>query len=179
MEGVDHGTDANFFVDHFVDKMQYEEERMESKEQFFNVGETKSASGNVVLSILVENPIDSENVGMGIQVDALLGRSKSPSVSVNMDNQVLECADRGYQPVPLVHNSPSLQKSVPKKRGRASSCPPRPARSIVSGPWSLEWLTDQHHSEAGVVSSARKVGKKLAQSRKQMGQSDIPNQNRK
>ncbi|KEH25500.1 DUF4283 domain protein [Medicago truncatula] len=63
-------------------------------------------------------------------------------------------------------------------RGRASSCPPRLARSVASGPWSLEWLTDQYHSEAGVVSSTRKVGKKSAQSRK-AGQSVFPNKKRK
>lgn len=45
---------------------------------------------------------------------------------------------------------------------RAASCPPRTGRPVGSGPWSLEWLDDQHHSEAGVVSSSRKVGKKGA-----------------
>lgn len=43
---------------------------------------------------------------------------------------------------------------------QAVSYPPRAVRSVASGPWSLEWLIDHHHSEAGVVSSSRKVGKK-------------------
>lgn len=40
-------------------------------------------------------------------------------------------------------------------------------------------MSDQHLSEAGVVSSARKVGKKSAQSRKVVGHSVVPNQKRK
>ncbi|GAU49945.1 hypothetical protein TSUD_408400 [Trifolium subterraneum] len=37
---------------------------------------------------------------------------------------------------------------------RANSCPPVANRSVVSGPWSLEWLHD--HGEAGVIFSAQK-----------------------
>jgi len=46
------------------------------------------------------------------------------------------------------------------RRNRAAPCPPRADRSVVSGSWSLEWLSDQHHSEAGVVSSSTQVVKK-------------------
>lgn len=53
---------------------------------------------------------------------------------------------------------PSLLKKGCKTR--ASSVPPRAARSVESGPWSLEWLSDQHHGEAGVISSLRKKFKK-------------------
>ena len=48
---------------------------------------------------------------------------------------------------------------------RTASCPLRAVQLVVSGPWSLEWLNDQHHSEAGVVSSSRKAGKKGVQPR--------------
>ena len=42
------------------------------------------------------------------------------------------------------------------RRSRMVSCLPQADRSVVSGPWSLELLCGQHHSEAGVVSSSRK-----------------------
>ncbi|GAU48515.1 hypothetical protein TSUD_244350 [Trifolium subterraneum] len=41
---------------------------------------------------------------------------------------------------------------------RANSCPPVATRSVCSGPWSLEWLQDLDHGEAGVIFSARKRG---------------------
>lgn len=110
---------------------------MAFQEQVCNVGKAESASGNMVRSILVEKPNDAEN-----KVDALLGRAESPTISVNVVNQVLDCEDRGNQQDPLVYRSPALLLTVSTQRGRASSCPPRPTRSIASGPWSLEWLTD-------------------------------------
>ncbi|GAU14077.1 hypothetical protein TSUD_169020 [Trifolium subterraneum] len=39
---------------------------------------------------------------------------------------------------------------------RANSCPPVANRSFISGPWSLEWLHDHEHGEAGVIFSATK-----------------------
>ncbi|GAU49521.1 hypothetical protein TSUD_407540 [Trifolium subterraneum] len=42
---------------------------------------------------------------------------------------------------------------------RANSCPPAASRSVISGPWSLDWLHDHDHGEAGVIFSARKRGK--------------------
>lgn len=120
-------------------------------------------------SLQVENHNDADNFGTRQQADcSLLGRPESPSESVNVDNQVESCVGRGTQQVQKVHISIILPQPVPKKRGRATSCPPRAARSVASGPWSLEWLSDQHHSEAGVVSYARKVGKKLIRSREQV-----------
>ncbi|PNX77214.1 putative sulfate transporter [Trifolium pratense] len=43
---------------------------------------------------------------------------------------------------------------------RMNSCPPEARRSVISGPWSLEWLNDQNHGDAGVIFSARKKGRK-------------------
>ncbi|MCI58488.1 hypothetical protein A2U01_0079743, partial [Trifolium medium] len=34
------------------------------------------------------------------------------------------------------------------RRKRHSSCPPSGGRSVLSGPWSLEWLNDHNHGEA-------------------------------
>ena len=75
--------------------------------------------------------------------------------------------------------SSTSSESGSKKRDRACSCPPRAARSLVSGPWSLEWLSDQHLSEVGVVSSAQRSGKKTVRSFNQVGQFDIRKQKRK
>ncbi|CAJ2632329.1 unnamed protein product [Trifolium pratense] len=43
---------------------------------------------------------------------------------------------------------------------RTSSCPPEARRSAISGPWSLEWLQDQNHGDAGVIFSASKKSRK-------------------
>ncbi|MCI75242.1 hypothetical protein A2U01_0096510, partial [Trifolium medium] len=37
---------------------------------------------------------------------------------------------------------------------RTSSCPPEASRSVISGLWSLEWLHDHNHGDAGVIFSA-------------------------
>lgn len=40
------------------------------------------------------------------------------------------------------------------------SCPPSRDRSMIAGPWSLEWLRDYNHEDAGVIFSASKESKK-------------------
>ena len=47
------------------------------------------------------------------------------------------------------------------RRGRASACPPQAARSVESGLWSIEWLSDQNHGDVGVISSSKKKVKKV------------------
>nr|ABN09103.1 C2 [Medicago truncatula] len=42
-----------------------------------------------------------------------------------------------------------------------SSCHPEAGWSMVSGPWSLEWLSNQHHGDAGVISSSKKMKKSV------------------
>ena len=66
-----------------------------------------------------------------------------------------------------------------RRRTRTDSCPPRVDRSIVSGSWSLEWLSDQHHSEAGVVSSSRKILKKEVRNKANGVRADVSMQKRK
>jgi len=46
------------------------------------------------------------------------------------------------------------------RRARSVPCPPRADHSVVSGPWSLDWLCDQLHSTVGLVSSSRKCVRK-------------------
>ncbi|GAU10190.1 hypothetical protein TSUD_421430, partial [Trifolium subterraneum] len=58
---------------------------------------------------------------------------------------------------------------------RANSCPPSASRPVISGPWSLEWLHDQNHEEAGVIFSARKgekEGERLGACQKKVRQPD-------
>lgn len=43
-----------------------------------------------------------------------------------------------------------------KKVQRTLSCLLGRTRSVLSGPWSLEWLGDQNHAAAGVISSSKK-----------------------
>ncbi|MCI50811.1 hypothetical protein A2U01_0072055, partial [Trifolium medium] len=46
----------------------------------------------------------------------------------------------------------SLLRSSRSKRTK--SCPPDAIRSVLSGPWSLEWLQDLNQGDAGVLFSA-------------------------
>ncbi|PNX62521.1 hypothetical protein L195_g053026, partial [Trifolium pratense] len=58
---------------------------------------------------------------------------------------------------------------------RTHSCPPKASSSVISGPWSLEWLHDQAHGEEGVIfSSSRKAkkGDQLAVRQQKVRQSD-------
>ncbi|GAU35828.1 hypothetical protein TSUD_56340 [Trifolium subterraneum] len=40
---------------------------------------------------------------------------------------------------------------VPSRK-RTKSCPPGVTRSVTSSPWSLEWMHDHNHGEAGIIS---------------------------
>jgi hypothetical protein len=48
------------------------------------------------------------------------------------------------------------------RSNRAKSCPPEDRHRSISGPWSLEWLQDHQHGEAGVIFSPKKGAKNLA-----------------
>ena len=72
---------------------------------------------------------------------------------------------------------PSSKKK--EHRVHTSSCPPRAARSLESGPWILEWLSDQHHGDAGVIASSRKKVKKVVRTRDPHSQAGSIDQKRK
>ncbi|MCI47135.1 DUF4283 domain protein, partial [Trifolium medium] len=40
-----------------------------------------------------------------------------------------------------------MPAQVHMRRKRTKSCPPRANRSVISGPWSLEWLQDHNHGD--------------------------------
>jgi len=58
------------------------------------------------------------------------------------------------------------QKKVSKRRKRTTSFPPGAGRSLVSGPWSMEWLRDQVHGDVGIISSSRRKDKQAVVSKK-------------
>ncbi|PNX70736.1 hypothetical protein L195_g057692, partial [Trifolium pratense] len=53
-------------------------------------------------------------------------------------------------------NVPGRAVGIMSRCKRTNSCPPKASRSILSGPWSLEWLHDHNHGDAGVIFSACK-----------------------
>ncbi|MCI07228.1 DUF4283 domain protein, partial [Trifolium medium] len=50
------------------------------------------------------------------------------------------------------------------RRKRTKSCPPGVKRSMISGPWSLDWLHDHNHGDVGVIFSTKKRPRKEGQS---------------
>ncbi|CAJ2657871.1 unnamed protein product [Trifolium pratense] len=87
----------------------------------------------------------------GVETNSVL-RMVSQEVSGNQ-------ADRA-EVSPLPGNAlvcPSFRLLLGK---RTSSCPPEVRRSVISGPWSLEWLQDQNHGDAGVIFSVSKKSSK-------------------
>jgi len=48
------------------------------------------------------------------------------------------------------------QKGTSKNVQRTNLCPPVVTRSVVSGPWSLEWLNDHNYSNVGLIFSTKK-----------------------
>ncbi|GAU34276.1 hypothetical protein TSUD_321220 [Trifolium subterraneum] len=48
----------------------------------------------------------------------------------------------------------------PPHRNRTNSCPPVANRSVLSGPWNLEWMDDLNQRDAGVIFTASKRLKK-------------------
>jgi len=53
--------------------------------------------------------------------------------------------------------SPGLNGSI--GRQRLCSCTPTAERSIMSGPWSLEWLNDRVHGDVDVIFSSKRKNK--------------------
>ncbi|GAU51586.1 hypothetical protein TSUD_414300 [Trifolium subterraneum] len=64
---------------------------------------------------------------------------------------------------------------APKCVKRTTSCPPGGNRSIVPGPWSLDWLQDLNQGDAGVLFSAQKrplQGVRVDERKKKVGRED-------
>ncbi|MCI44905.1 DUF4283 domain protein, partial [Trifolium medium] len=78
--------------------------------------------------------------------------------------------------VSVAHLEAQVRSTVRTHRNkRTSSCPPEARRSVISGPWSLEWLNYQNHGDAAVIFSASKKSRKgnhHGQSLNKKGQQD-------
>ena len=135
--------------------------------------ETGSANVDKVHS----TPVEKLNASVAEEDASFAASTECPSASVNGDNQRDDSEGGGNHDE--VQTSITSPHQGTQERCRASSCPPKATRSITSGPWSLEWLSDQHHSEAGVVSSSQKGGKKSVRLSKKEGQADNVHQKRK
>ncbi|MCI32496.1 DUF4283 domain protein, partial [Trifolium medium] len=59
--------------------------------------------------------------------------------------------------------SEGLSTKQPRSK-RANSCPSDECRVAIYGPWSLEWLQDHNHGDAGVIFSANRRNMKGNQS---------------
>ncbi|CAJ2667463.1 unnamed protein product [Trifolium pratense] len=116
---------------------------------------------------------EDRNVFQGMMdeefVEESVGNSGSKGVennisSLRMDAKKALDQDAQIRPIPRL----LLSKQT-------NSCPPEARRSVTSGPWSLEWLEDQNHGDAGVIFSASKKSRKgnhLGPSFKKNGEQD-------
>ncbi|GAU40819.1 hypothetical protein TSUD_398030 [Trifolium subterraneum] len=75
-----------------------------------------------------------------------------PTISLDLQGELGARVLRRGEPVRRV--------GVMLRNDRANSCPPTERRNIITGPWSLEWLQDNNHGEAGVLFSASKTAQK-------------------
>ena len=173
VEDVDHDIEANVFVDQIMEELRGEEDREDPKEREGNVMETGSANVDKVYS----TPVEKLNDSVAEEDASFATSTECPSASVNGDNQ-RDVSEGGgnHDAVQTSITSPLQGTQV---SCRSSSCPHNATRSLASGPWSLEWLSDPHHSEAGVVSSSRKDGNKRVRWSKKKGQADKFHQKRK
>jgi hypothetical protein len=85
------------------------------------------------------------------------------SCGVSVD-WVAETAAPSHESVGHVHEGLDATRHTRTTKGsgcqRTRSCPPRVRRPAFSGPWSLEWLQDHAHEEAGVIFSSKKRAQK-------------------
>ena len=131
-------------------------------------GHSRTVEDRAELSTeVVSASIPMKSVHQGASSKSANGSSLDISMKVGDHLKESElgftCGEQLVQGVDIVTGPQTGAGSGPleeQRRGRAISYPPGAARSVVSGPWSLEWLRDQVHSEAGVVSSSRRVGHK-------------------
>jgi len=140
------GCDANadLLVDNLVKDLVKSEGHATLKEDLVEVNDTVNEIDEFAQPIISLACADhstccaSKNV-----IDDELANVESSVCQV-----VEQSVDRCGREVVQLNVTTSVNKS--KNRSvRAASCLPRADRSVVSGPWSLEWLSDQHCSEAG------------------------------
>lgn len=106
---------------------------------------------------VVEEPVTST----GWTVDANVTEFQS-TLSPPSGDQLAGSDKRGIGSADLGGDDPGGGEKEPVRKQRdiqTASCPPRAELSMVSGPWSLAWLGDHHHSDTGAMPAPRKIGK--------------------
>jgi len=120
---------------------------------------------------------DIEGVWNSIQVVEPLSESNILFDGIPKQNNEVLVVDKGAQGITidlvdaiwsggegnlvrLKENGDGGKKQKPSIR--TTSCPPSCERSMIAGPWSLEWLRDIDHEDVGVIFSSRKKLKKKA-----------------
>ncbi|GAU51462.1 hypothetical protein TSUD_413600, partial [Trifolium subterraneum] len=115
--------------------------------------------------------VKSHETGPILQGDTILEPSLhtvEQGCSGKLVNQPAQVADvtRCSEKLPECESAVgSLRKtadnnSIPIRGRRHLSCPPGGDRYSTSGPWSLEWIADNNHVEAGIMFSSRKKSHK-------------------
>jgi hypothetical protein len=104
---------------------------------------------NTILEPIVVSP-DSSDTSLAREVANEVPSQRLVSPVFDGHRKVVEASR-------LSELSPKAVKSAssPVKCKRTTSCPPA-SRSGLSGPWSLEWLSDHNLGDAGVIFSATK-----------------------
>ncbi|MCI06305.1 DUF4283 domain protein, partial [Trifolium medium] len=111
--------------------------------------ETPSRAGEAVISQDpgTDSPVWSVDRGSGKGDSSILvGDRGSPSICSPADGLRHSVSTAGHGESP----------PTPCRIKRTKSCPPGVNRSVISGPWSLEWLHDHNQGDAGVIFSASK-----------------------
>ncbi|PNX71513.1 putative sulfate transporter, partial [Trifolium pratense] len=83
-----------------------------------------------------------------------LGEPEDQALGKNVSTQKLEHKKRISSP--KEDSVPGRCVGIMSRCKRTNSCPPKVSRSIISGPWSLEWLHDHNLGDAGVIFSGCK-----------------------
>ncbi|GAU22593.1 hypothetical protein TSUD_134930 [Trifolium subterraneum] len=125
-----------------------------SKEVDLVIPTPAGEAGEICSDMVLSHPVGSVVLVPGI--------SNSPIVSGDQGSMSI-CSPVVGLRSPVGEKGQEVLRSSPLRNSRTKSCPPGVNRSMLSGPWSLDWLHDHNHGDAGVIFSARK--KPLARAR--------------
>ncbi|GAU51434.1 hypothetical protein TSUD_413340 [Trifolium subterraneum] len=150
------GRNVDTLVDKIVDGLEEEED------EAFQVHSNEVLSDKPVDILFVEGEKGGE-VGHDQFTGNLgpLGEAGEQDLRIGDTPQQLDTQER-----PLLNNNLGESESGAenqRRSNRATTCPPAASRSAFSGPWSLVWLQDRNHGEAGVIFSASNRKKKGGQ----------------
>ncbi|MCI36487.1 DUF4283 domain protein, partial [Trifolium medium] len=93
-----------------------------------------------------------------VAVSSPQGESGDRVLRTNVSPQLSDAQDRPA--IRKTHEEMGRGDENSLRSKRTNSCPPEASRSVISVPWSLEWLHDHNHGDAGVIFSASKKAKK-------------------